>query len=87
MRCRGLIQPNLLLKSGFSLTTKINKVQMAGSLFHRDGSMLICLDNSLNNKVIDAMAEIKPRQVICLDEGFRGNDQLKANAVGTRYEL
>ena len=27
------------------------------------------------------MAEKKPERVVCLDEGFAGNDQLKANAV------
>lgn len=75
----------LLLKSGFPLTTKVRKIQMAGKeVFSiEEDSMLICLDKSLNGEVIDAMAEIKPRQVICLDEGFQGNDQLKANAVQT----
>jgi adenine-specific DNA-methyltransferase len=29
------------------------------------------------------VAEAAPRQFICLDEGFGGNDQLKANAVQT----
>ena len=29
------------------------------------------------------MAEADPIQVICLDEAFKGNDQLKANAVQT----
>jgi len=32
---------------------------------------------------IDAMAEADPIQVIRLDEVFKGNDQLKANAVQT----
>lgn len=27
------------------------------------------------------MAELKPQRVICLDMGFAGNDELKANAV------
>jgi adenine-specific DNA-methyltransferase len=27
------------------------------------------------------MAERKPERAVCLDEGFAGNDQLKANAV------
>jgi len=27
------------------------------------------------------MAEKKPVRVVCLDEGFHGNDQLKTNAV------
>ena len=30
-----------------------------------------------------AIAEGKPERVVCLDEGFAGNDQLKANAVQT----
>jgi adenine-specific DNA-methyltransferase len=27
------------------------------------------------------MADRKPERVVCLDEGFAGNDPLKANAV------
>lgn len=33
--------------------------------------------------LIRAIAERKPERVVCLDEGFAGNDQLKANAVQT----
>jgi adenine-specific DNA-methyltransferase len=33
--------------------------------------------------VIDAIADLEPSRVICLDAGFQGNDQLKANAVQT----
>jgi adenine-specific DNA-methyltransferase len=29
------------------------------------------------------MAEKKPERIVCLDEGFAGNDQLKTNAVQT----
>jgi adenine-specific DNA-methyltransferase len=32
-------------------------------------------------ELIRAMADKKPERVVCLDEGFAGNDQLKANAV------
>ena len=32
---------------------------------------------------IDAVATAEPTQFICLDRGFQGNDQLKANAVQT----
>ncbi len=32
-------------------------------------------------EVIRAIAAKKPERVVCLDEGFAGNDQLKANAV------
>ena len=33
--------------------------------------------------LIDAVVEKLPQQFICLDRGFRGNDQLKANTVQT----
>ncbi len=73
----------LLLKAGFPLTTKVEKITMANKdVFSiEDGVMLICLNKELDQAVIDAMAEADPLQVICLDEGFKGNDQLKANAV------
>lgn len=75
----------LLLKSGFPLTTKVQAVQMAGKqVFSVDGGgLLICLEKEITAELIDALAEANPIQVICLDEGFKGNDQLKANAVQT----
>ncbi|MGK2742243.1 site-specific DNA-methyltransferase [Tepidicaulis sp. LMO-SS28] len=75
----------LLLKSGFPLTTPVKKVEVAGKpVFSiQDGTMLICLEKEITSELIGALAEANPLQVICLDEGFRGNDQLKANAVQT----
>jgi adenine-specific DNA-methyltransferase len=75
----------ILLKAGFSLATKISQIELAGSKVFSvaDGALLICLDDNITSKVIDALAEANPLQVICLDEGFNGNDQLKANAVQT----
>ena len=37
----------------------------------------------LRSMDIDAVAVAEPSQFICLDRGFQGNDQLKANAVQT----
>lgn len=73
----------ILLKSGFPLATKIEKIVTAEKdVFSiADGSMLICLEKDLTPEVIKAMAEMKPVRVVCLDEGFKGNDQLKTNAV------
>jgi adenine-specific DNA-methyltransferase len=45
------------------------------------GALLICLERELTLELIRAMADKKPERVVCLDEGFAGNDQLKANAV------
>lgn len=75
----------LLLKAGFELTTKVEKRTMAGKDVYAvaDGGLLICLDKEITSELIDALADADPLQVICLDEGFKGNDQLKTNAVQT----
>lgn len=79
------ILTELLLKSGFSLSTKIEAIQLAGKQVFsvEEGTMLVCLDGKLTPDVIKAMADMKPSRVICLDDGFQGNDQLKTNAVQT----
>ena len=75
----------LLLKAGFPLTTKIETVRMAETQAFsiQEGALLVCLEKEITSELIDALAEANPLQVICLDEGFKGNDQLKANAVQT----
>lgn len=75
----------LLLKDGFPLTASIKKLDLAGKevISIADGAMLVCLDKQITQEVIDAMADMEPSRVICLDAGFQGNDQLKANAVQT----
>ena len=75
----------LLLKSGFPLTTNVEKITLAEkNVFSvADGMMLICLEKELTLEVIKAMAEKKPERVVCLDAGFADNDQLKTNAVQT----
>ena len=75
----------LLLKSGFPLTTPIETLPLAGQtvLSIAEGAMLICLEKALTPEVIKEMAARKPERVVCLDEGFAGNDQLKTNAVQT----
>jgi len=75
----------ILLKSGFPLSTKIESLTLAGKTVFSlaDGAMLICLEKALTPEVIKAMADKKPERVVCLDEGFVGNDQLKTNAVQT----
>jgi adenine-specific DNA-methyltransferase len=73
----------ILLKSGFPLTTPVETLTLAGKKVQSvaSGALFICLERALNLEVVRAMAEQKPERVVCLDEGFAGNDQLKANAV------
>ena len=73
----------ILLKSGFPLATPVEDLKLGGKTVHSvaNGALFICLERSLTLELIRVMAEKKPERVVCLDEGFAGNDQLKANAV------
>ena len=75
----------LLLKSGFELTTPIEALTLAGKTVFSiaDGQLLICLEKEITHDCIKAMAEKEPSRVICLDEAFTGinADALKTNAV------
>ena len=75
----------VLLKSGFPLTTPVETIALAGKTVYSvsSGALLICLDGELTLELIRAMADRKPERIVCLDQGFAGNDQLKANAVQT----
>jgi adenine-specific DNA-methyltransferase len=97
----------ILLKSGFPLTTPVEVIKLPPHPVSFDsaqdrpllqgergpdtasktvysaagGALFICLERELSLDLIRAMAERKPERVVCLDDGFAGNDQLKANAV------
>jgi adenine-specific DNA-methyltransferase len=73
----------ILLKSGFPLTTPVETFGIDGKAVHSvaNGAMLICLALNLTHETIKGIADLKPERVVCLDEGFAGNDQLKTNAV------
>ncbi|ENM3943593.1 site-specific DNA-methyltransferase [Vibrio cholerae] len=73
----------ILLKAGFEPTESIQKLVLCGkcvfSVAH--DALLICLEDQLTAELIDAVIALEPMQFICLDKGFQGNDQLKANTA------
>jgi adenine-specific DNA-methyltransferase len=87
----------LLLKSRFQLTTPIKTLSFTDNTLHEkptpskkaamkvysigENELLICLEKNLTHELLKAIAEKKPERVICLDEGFHNNDQLKTNAA------
>lgn len=75
----------LLLKSGFPLTTPVEKQSLAGKTIFSiaGGALIVCLEDNLTLDLIRAIADRKPERVVLLDHGFAGNDQLKTNAVQT----
>ncbi|MGH7782265.1 MAG: site-specific DNA-methyltransferase [Candidatus Binatia bacterium] len=75
----------VLLKSGYPLTTAVEKIDVARETLYSvaGGLLLVCVERELTYDLIKAIAGRKPERVVCLDEGFAGNDQLKTNAVQT----
>jgi adenine-specific DNA-methyltransferase len=75
----------VILKSGYSLSVKVNVEKIGGKSVYSvsDGAFLICLERDLTLDLIRSISERQPERVLLLDEGFAGKDQLKTNAVQT----
>ncbi|MDR9777781.1 DNA methyltransferase, partial [Rhizobium hidalgonense] len=66
----------LLIKSGYELTTPITTLTLADKTVYSiaDNALLICLEKELTIEVMNAIAALEPSRVIVLDEGFQNND-------------
>lgn len=73
----------ILLKSGFQPTVPVTKISLAGKTVFSvaEDALLICIEKDLTKEIIKAVAEKQPIRAVFLDDGFKGNDQLKTNAV------
>jgi adenine-specific DNA-methyltransferase len=73
----------ILLKAGFPLTAPVEKIDVAGKEVYavEEGTLLVCLAESVNDGLLRGMVELEPVRVVCLDTAFHGNDRLKTNAV------
>ena len=72
----------LLLKSGYDLNTPIAEKKIGKNLFYiiANGETVIMLSPQ-TEKSISEIIKIKPQKVICLDNIFEGDDQLKTNTA------
>lgn len=68
----------LILKSGFSLTTKIEK---SNGLYIIDNNKLIIVLSKIDDNIIKYILDIKPEGCIILDNLFNKNDKLKTNTA------
>jgi len=75
----------VLLKSGYPLSARLSIEPVDGQRIYSvaDGTFLICLAKDLTLDLIRGIAGRNPERALFLDEGFVGNDQLKANADKT----
>jgi adenine-specific DNA-methyltransferase len=75
----------ILLKSGFPLTTSVESIAVGDTTVYSvgEGALLVWLDGGLTLEAVRGMAdrEPKPERIVFLDAGFGGDDQLKANAA------
>lgn len=68
----------LILKSGYELTTKIEKKE---GLYSICGNKLIIVLAKVDSQIIESILKLKPQYCIILDSLFNGNDKLKTNTV------
>lgn len=73
----------LILKTGLELNVAIEAKEAGGGVYHRigNGSLIICLADTLTEPLLAAMLGDKPEKIIVLDRAFTGNDQLKTNML------
>lgn len=73
----------ILLKAGLPLTEPGEVQKVGGARIHwfEAEGLAVCLERSLKRKHMHGIMELAPRRVICLDQAFGGNDELKTNTV------
>jgi len=73
----------ILLKAGFPLAAKVETLKIAEQEIYavEDQELFICLEYEILEDTVRQILtyQPKPKQFICLDSSFRGNDQLKTN--------
>jgi len=69
----------LLLKSGYPLTTQIEKREVDSSYYYLVDEELAIALNHLDEVIVEDMLEASTQQVICLDSLFEDDDAFKTN--------
>jgi len=68
----------LLLKSGYELTAKVEEVKINNKKIYSvaGGELIVCLEKGIDKNMMRAIAERKPNNVICLNSGFKTDADL-----------
>ncbi len=83
----GVSQENILyeliLKTGLDLNVKIEKKKTRNKKYFSldSGKLIICLEEEIDQGLVDTILKDKPEKIILLDKSFKGNDQLKTNTL------
>ena len=73
----------VLLARGFDLTEQVawREVGDAQVADVADGALLVCLTREMTNERFEALVNLEPAQLILLEAGFGGDDEVKVNAL------
>ncbi len=73
----------ILIKGGYELSVPREEILVAGHPVTSvsGGSLLACLERPVTRALLDGMIALAPKQVVCLDEAFHGDDSLLTNIV------
>lgn len=72
----------LLLKAGVPLGAAVERLECAGRTVFAalERALLICLADTIDESLLDAMRSLHPQRILCLDYGFRGDDAARRRA-------
>jgi adenine-specific DNA-methyltransferase len=73
----------LMLKTGLDLNVPVEERKIGDNSYYRidGGKLIICLEDKITKKLVDAILKEKPEKSLCLDRAFENNDQLKTNTI------
>jgi len=71
-----------LIKSR-TLTEQVTWREVAGASVAdvADSALLVCLTREMTHERFEALVDLEPAQLILLEAGFGGNDEVKVNAL------
>ncbi|HZV72180.1 MAG TPA: site-specific DNA-methyltransferase [Conexibacter sp.] len=73
----------VLLARGFMLTAPVEWLEVAGARAAsvEDGALVACFARELTVELFEALVALEPAQLIVLEAGFGGDDEVKVNAL------
>lgn len=70
----------ILLKSGVELSTEVRQIDGSAVYTADEGRIIVCLEQPVAEKLVDAIADRRPERVVFLDRGFE-SDASRANTT------
>ena len=78
-----IMRPAPSLIKSRTLTEQVTWREVAGASVAdvADSALLVCLTREMTHERFEALVDLEPAQLILLEAGFGGNDEVKVNAL------